>query len=203
MHSMHRLSFPYYHCSSQQSSLPSCLFQQRKLLSLLLLPLSREDIKDLAAAEHLHFFVPLYTLYLWCLQHYFLLLATQNFCSYGLNRTELLWATFIPRHPLTPSLANSDSAGIWGRAHSWFLLEVKSTLVLYSSADPVSPFQAHGFAKHWKVRVMRETSVSFGDLTNISVVQSWWTRRHSEYEHCYFSTTDAIGHTTPHTWPWG
>lgn len=48
------------------------------------------DIKDLAATEHLRFFVPLYTLFLWCLQHYFLLLATQNFCSYGLNRTELL-----------------------------------------------------------------------------------------------------------------
>lgn len=124
-----------------------------------------------------------------------------------LFRWTLLWATLIPHHPFPPSLASSDSTGIWGSTHSRLLLESFSVVscnfflncvfqanLTYRLARfpcnvhpgsvqqcwTCSPFQACGFPKHPKVRVL-QTSISFGDLRNISLllVQSQWLCRHS------------------------
>lgn len=96
---MHRLLFPYYHCSSQQSLLHSYLLQKRKLLPLLLLLLSRDISKTLQLQSTSSSF-SLHTLF-FCgvCNTIFLLLATQNFCSGG-HCSELLLFPIIHSHHL-------------------------------------------------------------------------------------------------------
>lgn len=144
MHSMHRLSFPYYHCSSQQSWLPSYLFQQRKFLSLLLLPLSRE-ISKILQLQSTYASLSLYILF-FCgvcniIFYFFQLRISVHMDWTELNCSELLLFPVIHSHRLLQiQIPLAFGVGLihgfcWNWNPPWFCTAV---LIPYHLSRPVA-----------------------------------------------------------------